>query len=321
MRILITGMGGELGTRVANLLEADPTFTEIIGIDSYPPRRRTTRADFHRVDPRDRRKAVRLVRDFDPELILHLGVYEPNARFEPTEARLGTAASAVSVLGAARSCPSLKGIVVRSGIEVYGRRRGAPSRPDEQAAVDPTSPFGASMAYVEQVAVEAGQLAGVPVTSLRCGPIVGPSVPSPLGRYLRLPVVAVSPLAELPFCLLHQEDAALAVVAAGLRGHDGPINVVGPGAVTASQAVLRGGRLPIPVFGPGWLLAAAAAELLGAPLPAHTRELLVRGGVADGALATDVLGLSPRPTDDVVAQLYQWATVAHITPAARGAAA
>lgn len=321
MRILITGMGGELGTRVANLLEADPTFTEIIGIDSYPPRRRTTRADFRRIDPSDRRKAVHLVRDFDPELILHLGIYEPNARFDPTEARLGTAASAVSVLGAARSCPSLKGIVIRSGIEVYGRRRGAPSRPDELALPDPTSPFGVSMAHVEQVAMEAGQLAGVPVTSLRCGPIVGPSVPSPLGRYLRLPVVAVSPFAELPFCLLHQEDAALAVVAAGLRGHDGPINIVGSGAVTASQVVRRGGRLPIPVIGPGWLVAAAAAELLGAPLPAHTRELLVRGGVADGALATEVLGITPRPTDDVVTQLYQWATVAHLTPAARGAAA
>ena len=314
-------MGGELGTRVANMLEADQTFTEIIGIDSYPPRRRITRADFRRIDPSDRRKAVRLVRDFDPELILHLGVYEPNARFDPTEARLGTAASAVSVLGAARSCPSLKGIVIRSGIEVYGRRRGAPSRPDELALPDPTTPFGVSMAHVEQVAMEAGQLAGVPVTSLRCGPIVGPSVPSPLGRYLRLPVVAVTPFAELPFCLLHQEDAALAVVAAGLRGHDGPINIVGSGAVTASQVVRRGGRLPIPVIGPGWLVAAAAAELLGAPLPAHTRELLVRGGVADGALATEVLGITPRPTDDVVTQLYQWATVAHLVPAARGAAA
>ncbi|QXC59260.1 NAD-dependent epimerase/dehydratase family protein [Aquihabitans sp. G128] len=322
MRALITGMGGELGTRVANLLEADERFTEIVGIDGYPPRRRTTRAEFHRIDPRDRRKAVLLVRDFDPEVILHLGVYEPNARFEPTEARLGTAASAVSVLGAAASCPSLRGIVVRSGIEVYGRRRGAPSRPDEDARIDPTTPFGRSLAHVEQVAVEAGQVAGVPVTGLRCGPIVGPSFPSPLGRFLRLPLVATPPpLAELPFCLLHQEDAAHAIVAAAGALHDGPLNVVGPGAITASQAIRRGGRIPVPVVGPGWLLAAATAELLGAPLPEHTRELLVRGGVADGAEARRVLGIEPRATDDVVAQLYEWASVAHLTPSSKGAAA
>lgn len=321
MRVLVTGMGGELGTRVVNLLEADDTFTDIVGIDGYPPRRRITRAVFHRVDHRDRRKAVHVVREFDPEVILHLSVYEPNAQFGPTEARLATMASAVSVLGAAASCPSLQGIVVLSGIEVYGRRRGAPSRPDESADIDPTSPFGASLAHVEQVAGEASQVVGVPVTSLRFGPIVGPSLPSPLGRYLRLPAVATSPLMGLPFCLTHQEDAALAIVSAGQVRFDGPLNVVGPGAVTASQAVRRGGRMAIPVIGPGWRLAAITAELLGAPLPPHTRELLVRGGVADGTLATDVLGVHPRPTDDVLAQLYQWGQVARVAPTSRGAAA
>lgn len=321
MRILVTGMGGELGTRVANLLEADESVAEIVGLDGYPPRRRTTRAQFHRIDPRDRRKAVHLVRDFDPEVIVHLGVYEPNARFGPVEARLVTGASAVSVLGAAASCPSLQGIVVRSGIEVYGRRRGAPSRPDESAAVDPTTPFGRSLAHVEQVAAEAGQVSGVPVTSLRFGPIVGPSSPSPLGRYLRLPAVALDPFAELPFCLTHTEDAAQAVVAASVVHHDGSLNVVGPGAITASQAVRRGGRIPLPVMGVGWRAAALTAELLGAPLPAHSQELLVRGGVADGSLSAQVLGIHPRPTDDVVAQLYEWGEITRVTPAARGAAA
>ncbi len=321
MRVLITGMGGELGTRVANLLEADETISEIVGLDGFPPRRRTTRAEFHRIDPRDRRKAVHLVREFDPEVILHLGVYEPNARLGPIEARLATGASAVSVLGAASSCPSLKGIVVRSGIEVYGRRRGAPSRPDDSAPVDPTSPFGRSLAHVEQVAGEAALVAGVPVANLRFGPIVGPSFPSPLGRYLRLAAVAVSPVVELPFCLTHTEDAARAIVAAGLALHDGPLNVVGPGAVTASQAVRRGGRVPVPVMGFGWRLAALTAELLGAPLPEHTQELLVRGGVADGLLATQALDVHPRPTDDVLDQLYQWGEVTRLSPAPRGALA
>jgi len=320
MRVLITGMGGELGTRVTNLLEADETYTEIMGLDGYPPRRRITRVAFHRVEPSDRRKAVHLVRDFDPHVVVHCGVYEPNAHFDPTEARLGTAASAVSVLGAAAQCPSLEAIVVRSGIEIYGRRRGAPSRPDESSELRPTSPFGVSLAHAEQVATEAGQLAGVPVTSLRCAPVVGPSFPSPLGRYLRLPMVAVAPpLMELPLSLLHQEDAARAVIAAAASRHDGPLNVVGPGAVTASQAVRRGGRIPIPVIGPGWMLAGAASELLGAPLPAHTRELLVRGGVADGGQARSVLGIEPRPTDDVVTQLYEWGEVARVTTTSQGA--
>lgn len=313
MRVLVTGMGGELGTRVVNRFEADPAVTDICGLDAYPPRRRIRRVAFHRVDPRDRRKAVAIVRDFDPEVIVHLGVYEPNARMAPVPARLGTAASAVSVLGAAADCPSLRAIVVRSGIEVYGRRRGAPTRPDEHGPVDPTSPFGRSLQHVEQVATDAGQAASVPVAILRCAPILGPSFPSPIGRYLRLPVVAVNPLAELPFSLLHQEDASSAFVAAAALDHDGPLNVVGPGAVTATQAVRMGGRVPIPVAGPGWWVAARTAELLGAPLPPHARELLERGGVADGAAAVRVLGVSPRSTPEVVQELYRWETVVHPT--------
>lgn len=321
MRVLITGMGGELGTRVANLLEADSSVAEIMGIDWYPPRRRIFRTEFHRVDPRDRRKTVHLVRDFDPEVVLHLGVYEPNAKSEPTVARLTTAAAAVSVLGAAAKCPSLQAIVVRSGIEVYGRRRGAPTRPDEAAALHPTTPWGTSLAHVEQVAVEAGEVAGVPVTAVRCAPIVGPSFPSPLGRYLRLPVVPVDPISELPFSLLHQEDAAHALVTAATTRYDGPLNVVGPGAVTAMQAVLMGRRIPLPVFGPGWLAAGAMAALQGAPLPPHSRELMVRGGVADGAQGQAVLGIEPRATHDVVAQLYHWASVALVHPTTRPASA
>lgn len=314
MRVLITGMGGELGTRVTNLIEADPTVTDILGMDLFPPRRRIFRSEFHRVEPGDRRKAVRLVRDFDPEVVLHLGIFEPHSRTTPTEARLGTRASAVSVLGAAATCPSLQTIVVRSGIEVYGRRRGAPTRPDEAAEVDPTSPFGASMALVEQVAVEAGQVAGVPVTLVRLAPIVGPNIPSPIGRYLRLPVVAVDPISELPFSLVHQDDACDALVSAAGARHDGPLNVVGPGAVTASQAVRMGGRIPWPVFGrPAWQAAAMWAELQGAPLPPHARELLVRGGTADGTWGQEVLGIEPRPTHEVVRQLYGWDTVARVS--------
>ena len=161
----------------------------------------------------------------------------------------------------------------------------------------------------------------MPVTSVRCAPIVGPSFPSPLGRYLRLPIVPVDPISELPFSLLHQEDAAHALVTAASSRFDGPLNVVGPGAVTASQAALMGRRLPVPVFGPGWIAAGVAASLQGAPLPPHTRELLVRGGVADGALGQRVLDIEPRSTHDVVSQLYRWSSVAVSTPVPKAAGA
>ena len=87
MKVLVTGMGGAIGTRVTNLLEADEHVDEILGVDIDPPRRRIHRAQFHRVDPRDRRRLVRIVRDFEPTAVVHMAVFEPDARSGPALAR------------------------------------------------------------------------------------------------------------------------------------------------------------------------------------------------------------------------------------------
>jgi UDP-glucose 4-epimerase len=310
MRVLVTGMGGDIGVRVAGLLERDSKVDHVLGVDIDPPRRRLHRAEFHRVDPRDRRKLVRIVRDFSPTAVVHLGVYEPNARAGPALAESLTREFTVSALGAAAECPELDRIVVRSGIEVYGRARGAASRPDESIPPAPTTPFGRTLLEIEASARDAALRAGAPLTLVRCASIVGPHMSSPLGRLLRLPVVPIGGLSDPPFSLLHHEDAANAFVRAMDTCYDGPLNVVGPGAVTGAQAARLGGRLPVPVIGPQWWTARALAELLGAPLPAHVQELLTRGRTADGGLAVDVLALGElRGTPQVVRDLYEWATV------------
>jgi UDP-glucose 4-epimerase len=145
---------------------------------------------------------------------------------------------------------------------------------------------------------------------LRLAPVVGSHVPSPLGRLLRLPMVPVPALADPAFVLLHQEDAARAMVEALRRGVDGPVNVVGLGAASPWQAVRLGARIPFPVLGPGWRAARSVAELAGAPVPAHVLELMCKGRAGDGSLARDVLGLdTPRSTVEVCRELYEWGTV------------
>lgn len=313
MRVLVTGMGGELGTRVAHLLEARPDVEEILGVDDDPPRRRLHRSDFVRIDFRDRRRLVSTVEAFDPHVVVHLGVMEPHARFAPGVALQGTQVMSLAVLGAAARCPSIKHLVVRSGIEVYGRPRGGPFRPDESIPPRPTSPFGTALLGVERLAAHAARDAGVPVTTLRFAPLVGPHFPSPLGRLLRLPVVPVGLFPDMPFSLLHQEDAATAVAAAIDSHYDGAVNVVNPGVVTASQAARIGGRAVVPVVGPGWWVARILAEAFSAPLPAHVQELLVRGRTADGSLAAAALGFAPaRSTRQVVEELYEWARVTYL---------
>ena len=65
-RVLVTGVGGELGTRVASLLEELPWVEDVIGVDIDPPRGRLRRTTFQRIDPRDRRRTVELVSSLRP---------------------------------------------------------------------------------------------------------------------------------------------------------------------------------------------------------------------------------------------------------------
>jgi nucleoside-diphosphate-sugar epimerase len=134
-------------------------------------------------------------------------------------------------------------------------------------------------------------------------------------------VVPVPAFADPPFSLLHPDDAAEAMVAAIEHRHDGPLNVVGPGAATPWQAVRLGGRFPLPVFGPGWEAASRIAELAGAAVAPHVLELLRHGRTGAGEAAVESLGLTHLvPTQTVLRELFEWADVIPI-PTSREAVA
>jgi UDP-glucose 4-epimerase len=186
----------------------------------------------------------------------------------------------------------------------------------------PTSDFGRVLLDVEDRLSLLAEARAVPLTTLRFAPLLGSHVPSPLGRLLKLAVVPFNALADPTFALVHTDDAAAIVLAALDRHHDGPINVVADGAVTASQAARIGGRVPMPTFGVGWTVAGIGTELVSAPLPSHVRELLVRGRVADGSRCASLLGVAPaRTTRDVVTELYEQLNVIFLPVGGEEAAA
>lgn len=314
-RVLVSGAGGQLGSLVTSLLEAEPWVGEIAGIDVDPPRRRLRKAAFHRIDPHDRHKVVEVVTAFNPHVLVHLSVWEPDARASPASAKHLTDASAVGVLGGAAECPALEHIVVRSGIELYGRSRDSLTRPAEDAPIRPTTMFGEMVANIEHVAADAASRAGVALTALRLAPVLGPHVPSPLGRLLRLPVVPFSLLADPAFAVVLEADAAHAFVRAAKDTVDGPLNIVGPGAITALQAIVRGRRIPLPLFGPEWEITRRLTHALGAPVPEHVMEALHRGRLADGERCKQVLGWSPpTTTSQIIDRLYEWPSIVRVPP-------
>jgi UDP-glucose 4-epimerase len=319
-RVLVSGMGGDLGSRVAAQLEAEPWVGELTGLDADPPRRRLQRATFHLVKPHEHDRIVETITAFDPHVVVHVAVWEPFSRATPARARQFTDEAATSILGAAAECGSMESIVVRSGIEIYGRAHGAPTRPDESAPIDPTCEYGRMLAALEQTAAAVGRRIGVTVSAIRMGTVLGPHVPSPLGRVLNLPAVPFSVLADPPFAVVEDVEVAKAFVAAARNRLAEPVNVVANGAITVLQAARRGKRIPIPLVGPEWAIAKVICGLLGAPVPDHVVETFHRGRLADNSRMSELLGFTPATTTvEVVDKLYAWPSVIRVPPKRKAA--
>ena len=320
-RVFVSGVGGELGTLVARMLEDEPWVGPLAGIDADPPRRRLQRTTFHRIPPDDHDRIVETISAFNPHVLVHVGVWEPDARAAPRHAAALTDMAATSVLGAAAESRALENIVVRSGIEIYGRGPGALTRPDEDAPLRPTSEWGRTVAEIERTSRRVADRVGVAVCKVRLAPVLGPHVPSPLGRLLRQPAVPFSALTDPPFAVVEHRDAARAIVAAARVQLDQPVNVVAPGAITCRHALRRGGRVPFPLVGPQWWFARQISHLTGAPIPDHVGELLTRGRLADNGRMEELLGIVPSfGTTEVIDQLYRWPSIVR-TPARMPAAA
>ena len=306
-------MGSELGSLVAVKLEEQQWVGSLVGIDSDPPRRRLRKAEFHLLKPSERDRIVEVVTAFNPHVLINISVWEPDARAGLRDARAFTADAALAIIGAAAECPALESVVVRSGIEVYGRGHGTPSRPDETAPLHPTTEFGKMLAGLEQQSAVLAARAGLTIGTLRLAPVLGKHVPSPLGRLLRQPVVPYSALADSPFAVVQDGDAANAFVTAAVRRLNEPLNLVAPGAITTLQAALRGRRIPLPLLGPGWGLVGRLSSLFGAPIPDHVIEVMHRGRLADGSRAIEVLGSAPaNSTPQVIDHLYAWESVVRV---------
>ena len=296
-----------------------PDVEAIVGCDFVPPRRRLRRASSSASTPRDRDKLVAFVTEFAPDgrralRRLRTGVADgPGARRRRARRRARSPRSAPR-RAPARSSSVACGAASRCTAAVAV----APVTPDEDAPLDPTSPYGRALLEVEATAAGIARRHDVRVAALRLAPVVGLARPSPLGRLLRLPVVPVPAFADPPSRSSHRGRGAGRWSRRSCAAPDGPLNIVGPGAASPWQAVRLGGRIPLPVSGPGWLLARRLAEIAGAPIPPHTLSLMRHGLTADGGHAMSALGLgSMVPTQVVLDDLFEWATVTPISSAAR----
>ncbi len=299
------------------MLEDEPWVGSLLGVDADPPRRRLKHTTFRRVALNRTDAVSQIILDYDPHVIVHLGVWEPNARLSPDEAERTTSDVGRAVFDAAHQSPSLESVVLRSGLEVYGTRSHAPLQPNDFTSPAPASRYGRMLHFLERQAADLRAARGIAVANLRLASVLGAHVPSPLGRLLRLPAVPFLLPGDPAFTVIEDHDAALAFRLAANHRFDGSINVVADGTTTARRAALQGRRIPVPVVGPGWWVTRQLANIVGAPVPDHVVEMLRHGRLAHASDNAHRIRFAPRhSTHEVIERLYEWPSVVRV-PAAR----
>lgn len=316
-RVLITGMGGELGSLVASLTENSEWAGEIKGFDVDPPRRLLKRSQFVRVAPHEHDRIAELIQDFNPHVLLHVGVWEPDARLATGPAEECTEQVAKAVFDAAHQAEALETAVVRSGIEIYGPGSYSPDIAVESTPIAPNTVYGRMCRTIEEQSSELRTARGINVCTLRLAPVLGAHVPSPLGRLLRLPVIPYYGVGNPIFSVVEDFDAATAFMQGAQRDADGVVNIVANGAISMLRATTLGHRIPVPSVGPGWWMAKNLSSIAGAPMPDHVADLIQHGRLAASNEAAHLLRFAPRhSTTEVVRNLYSWPSVERI-PARR----
>ena len=194
----------------------------------------------------DTRHAVigKLVRQLHIDTVVHMAVKVDSHGDDRTVHETNVIGTMNVLTGCAGPSSPVRRLVVKSSQAVYGASPAYPSFVTEEVAGSDRHAYGLKrdLLDIEQLAQEFSlRTPGCRVCILRLGYRV--SEGTTLGQYLSLPIVPTFAGFDPRLQLLHEDDAAEAVVRSALNDHEGVFNVAGDGIVLLSQAIgIMGGR-------------------------------------------------------------------------------
>lgn len=282
-RVLVTGVSNPLGAEVARRLAPQVPF--LFGCDVVDPVSAIEEMDFVHADTR-LSVIGKLVRRLRIDTVVHLAVMVDSPREERSMHETDVIGTMNVLVACAAPSSQLQRLVVKSSAAVYGASPTDPSFFSEDMTNWDRTASGLTrdLLEMEQLVSEfALRNERCDVTVLRLGLRV--SEDTSLAQYLSLPIVPTFAGFDPRLQLLHEEDAAEAIVRATLQGHPGTFNVAGDGVVLLSQAIAIMGGRPAPVLSPygKWLSRLAVKMLAGVDVPSHLADVLTYGLVMDGA--------------------------------------
>lgn len=321
--VAITGARGLIGSRLLRRLDEDDACRRIVLFDLAPPKARSRKVVFHRIDLTDPLASKRIVDALEqerPSAVVHLASLQ-----HPTRSRgyahelesVGTVRLLHALEEHARTASSAPALVAGGTTFAYGA---APDNPNFLREEDPLRGRPGYAFVEEKVSVDRhlrahADRSGHPVTMLRFAPILDASGRSFAARYFGLSpvptVLGFNPLIQL----LSVDDAVEAVrlALADRRRHGYRVyNVAGAGVVPLLAAIRLAERtsVPLPALVAGPLLDALFQS--GAAIaPGAQLDYLKYLFVADTERAHRELGFRPRLTTREVVLAFAAASVLH----------
>ena len=273
--VLVTGVSRHLGSRLAGVLALDPSVERVVGVDTVAPRPEQLallgRTEFVRADIRNPLIA-KVIAQAGVDTVVHMNVVAT-----PSGAGGRTAMKEINVIGtmqllaACQKAPTMRKLVVKSTTAVYGSSPRDPAlfTEDQEPRALPRSGYAKDAVEVEGYVRGFGRRRpDVALTVCRFTNFVGPTIDSPLTRYLSLPVVPTVLGFDPRLQLCHEDDGIEVLRRTTLEEHPGTYNVGGEGVLLLSQALRRLGRLSVPL--------PSVAGSAVARRPARRRGLLAR---------------------------------------------
>jgi UDP-glucose 4-epimerase len=249
--ILVTGVANEWGARVAARLFANECAGEddfhVIGLDSETPPKELKDLDFIQADIRNP-LLMDLLRSEEIHTVCHLIIPE-NEKLAEASFDLNVMGT-MKVLGACAEAGVHK-VVLKSSMMVYGANPNNPAFITEETPLQVNPGSGSIRNLVEIEAFCNGFRRQTPemiLTVLRFASVIGPTVDSPLTRYLTQPLapklLGFDPLMQV----IHEKDVVGAIIHAVQNDVSGVFNVAAEGILPLSRLMALAAKAPLAVF-------------------------------------------------------------------------
>ena len=296
--VLVDGVAGYWGGRVAERLLAEPDL-HVIGLDTTPPKQGSG-IDFIQTDIRNPLLAD-LLKEEQVDTYVHLAFIESD---RPNEAAFDfNVMGTMKVLSACAEA-GVRRVILRSSTLVYGAQPGNSAFLREDHPLNAKRNFGSLR---DQLEIETfcnafrSQWPQVKLTLLRFAHILGPTVETPLARFLRddkAPTLfGFDPVVQL----IHEEDVVNALAHVTIFNVPGTYNVAATGAMPLYKLTGLAGKLSVPVLHP---FAYLGESVLGAQLTPIDFDYLRYACVGDLKRMREELEFEPTYTAEATVREF-----------------